>query len=926
MTYIMKTINRCFYVLLFCLLLIFNPASYAFASGQDILLIHSYHDKHRWTQFLNEGFNNAFQNDENVRLFHEYLDAKRAPSAEFKDVFLSYVKNKYSSANLNAILVSDDAALALIREKRADFFPDIPVVYLGINKVDQSLIDTPNMTGVFENRDIGRSIKDIKKMTGIDQIIVISDKSISGRSNLSKIKSIENDPDAPTTIHIVDDLKDDQIPVFFENVDPKTPILLIGQLISSKYRSALLNWNDGSKEISSWVKNPIFTIAITTLNHGATGAYELSGVKHAQVAAMLVKRVLNGETTASIKPITIAQSEWVFNWEKINNSYIDEKALPKNSLFINKEASFYQQYKAFVLIVSSVFVVSFLIIIMLLEINRRGKQTRKILADNELRYKDFSQAGASIFWEMDSQQNISYISGNTFELFYMEPEEIQGIKVSDIYQQEFVLEFPESNFLHLVQKQQPLDNLIFKIKQTSESLKVILINGIAVYNNKGMYKGYRGIVKEITQEHQLSEDLAYQATYDSLTKLINRNSFNIHLEHVVNAHSNTNQQSFLCFLDLDRFKVVNDTAGHLVGDTLLAKIAKIIQNNISSKDTLARLGGDEFGLILTNQSQKMAQEVCENIIDQVCDYQFVWNKRHFNVGLSIGMVPVNDQFTATELLSRADLSCYKAKDAGRSRVFIADSNNSDLYKEELQMGYIANISQVIEKNQFYLVKQVIKPLSTLNTKEHVEVLIRYKDSSGNQISPALFIPAAEKYGVIGLIDEWVVKNVFEQYDTYFPNGNTLVSINLSGMTLSNDLLRNKIKQLVLSSPINTDNICFEITETAAISQLSEVLSFIIEMKALGIKFALDDFGSGAASFVYLKNLPVDFLKIDGSLIKNIVEEKTGRAIVESIHTIAKVMNMKTIAEFVENQEIEDILNDIGIDYVQGYHIARPITC
>ncbi len=914
-------------------LVLFISSTKAAAIGQDVLVIHSYHNEHIWTEFLQEGLNAAFKEDKNTRLFHEYLDAKRYPESEFKQIFISYLKNKYSSSNLKVIVVSDDDALNLVREKRSEFFSELPLVYLGINKVDQTLIDMPNTTGVFENRDIGTTIMDVKTITGIDEVIVITDSSSSGRANASKITSIVNKDKAPKTIRIIDDLNDNNILEELKGVDPKVPILLIGQLISSKYKNALMGWNEGTTALSRVVDNPIFTIASTTLDYGAVGVHELHGSQHAQQTSVLIKKILQGTPASDIEPIKKAESEWIFNWVNLQKYNITVDALPIDHKILHQEKTFYQHYKIIVWSVGAAFLIALLIIFMLFEINRRGRNNRNILAENELRYKDLAHAGANIFWETDVSQSFTYISGDTVAIFSATSLTIHGKTFREIFTKSSIFAFPWNAYEQAVAKEEPIENIIFKIKRPNNQVKVVMINGNPVYD-KGIFKGYRGIVKEVTEEHNLSQKLAYQATYDSLTGLINRTNFNSQLEeHViqvgaVDEKDKTSQsQSYLCFLDLDRFKLVNDTAGHLVGDTMLAEIADIIYCCLSDKDILGRLGGDEFGLILFDKDQTSARKVCEGIITVISNYRYRWKQTDFNVGVSIGMVAIANNLSAIELLSKADLSCYKAKDAGRNRVYIADLKTQDLYAEQLEMGYIANVTQVIENNQFYLVKQAIMPTTRCDGPcQHYELLIRYKDEQGNHIPPNLFIPAAEKHGVIGMIDEWVLTTIFYRYREYFPDGNTLVSINISGMTLSNDNLIFKIKQLIETSGINANNVCFEITETAAISQLAHALEFISAMKTMGIKFAIDDFGSGASSFAYLKNLPVDYLKIDGSLVKNIVSEPTDMAIVKSIHSIAHMMKIRTIAEFVENDEICKTLGSIGIDYVQGYGIGMPEDC
>ncbi|WP_354624045.1 EAL domain-containing protein [Psychromonas sp. MME2] len=920
--------RHCFFYYI-SILLLFSLSSPASAIN-NVLFIHSYHGEHGWTSFLKQGFNDAFKDDNDTRLFHEYMDAKRFPNPkeEFRSLFINYLRDKYKNTVIDVLVISDDAALSLIRANRSRFFPEVPIVFLGINRVSEELVNEPNMTGVFENRDIGQTLIDIKNHTGQNHVVVITDQSEAGKANVWKIEQVKNHPESPAKVTIIDDLKDTTITASFQGIGEKIPVLLIGQLVSPALNDALLSWNDGVKAVTDRITNPVYTIAITTLDYGVVGAHELDGRQHAARAALMIKQLLAGVSISDIPAITKAKSRWIFNWENLKNyHHLSTMPLPLNSELINQERTFYQQYKLIVWLVGIAFIVFIIVIILLTEIIRRGIHNRRILLENETRYKDLAHAGANIFWETNVDNCISYLSGDAKLAFGIDSQQMIGNRIDLLFENKKVFDFPWADYNLALARKVALDNLIFKVKSADHDVKVFMVKGKPLFNDKFQYLGYRGIYKEVTHELKLSQQLAYQADYDSLTNLINRSNFNRKLKEVVKEQSGDKVTAFVCFLDLDHFKLVNDTAGHLIGDAMLAEVAQVIANAIGDTDTLGRLGGDEFGLIIKAQQPVEVQSICEMIIRNVSNYKYHWNDRYFDVGVSIGAVPICKGLTATELLSKADLSCYKAKDLGRGRVYIADSSGANLYADELQMGYIANVSQVIEQKRFYLAKQLIKPLdNSTGDAPHYEILIRYCDRNGDMVPPGVFIPAAEKHGVIGLIDNWVLTTIFERYQQFFPDQNTTVSINLSGISLSNQEFFNNVLQLVRNSSIEPQKICFEITETAIISQLSQALEFIHEMKGLGIKFALDDFGSGVSSFGYLKNLPVDYLKIDGSLVKNIVTEKTDLAIVRSINDIAHMMNIKTIAEFVENQEICDLLEEIGVDYVQGYGIEKPVKC
>lgn len=360
---------------------------------------------------------------------------------------------------------------------------------------------------------------------------------------------------------------------------------------------------------------------------------------------------------------------------------------------------------------------------------------------------------------------------------------------------------------------------------------------------------------------------------------------------------------------------------------MLAQLATIISSEIQPQDILARLGGDEFGIILKGRGEQEAIATCERIIRVVSNYRLIWKDSYYSVGASIGIVPVSNTYTYIELLSIADLACYKAKDLGRGKAYFTTGDDSALSDEQLQIGYIANLNQSLETNRFYFAKQRIAPIN----KEHeeppkYELLLRYSDAQGNTVPPGIFIPVAEKHGLITLIDKWVIKNCIYRYNELFGNEGATVSINVSGVSLSDSDFLSDVLDIVKNTDIDMKKICFEITETAVVSHISKAQEFIQELKKYGCQFSLDDFGSGSSSYSYLKQLPVDYLKIDGSLIRSIDSEFIDRSIVRSINDIAHQMNIQTIAEFVENRQIVSVLEKLGIDYAQGYGIHKPELC
>lgn len=434
------------------------------------------------------------------------------------------------------------------------------------------------------------------------------------------------------------------------------------------------------------------------------------------------------------------------------------------------------------------------------------------------------------------------------------------------------------------------------------------------------------IHEDITEEKRMSEQLSYYANHDDLTGLINRREFERRAKRLLSAMNKDREEHALCYIDLDQFKVVNDTCGHVAGDELLRQLSSVLESTVRKRDTLARLGGDEFGVLMEHCSLDGAHRVAESLHKTVQDFQFNWEGKIFKVGVSIGLTPITAMtLDITELLKDADAACYMAKEKGRNRIHVYHPEDTEIANRHGEMLWVSRIHQALADDLFCLYAQTIEALES-NKGNHYELLLRMIDEKGNIIAPGLFLPSAERYDLISKIDRWVIKNTFRELANHpqFLSRINFCSINLSGQSMADaDFLNFVISQFDVSG-IDSSKICFEITETAAISNLSTAIRFMSTLKGYGCYFALDDFGSGLSSFAYLKNLPVDYLKIDGMFIKDIVDDPIDHAMVKSINEIGQVMGMKTIAEFVENDVIKGMLKEIGIDYVQGYGIGKPL--
>ncbi|MFW1678064.1 EAL domain-containing protein [Pontibacter sp. JAM-7] len=447
----------------------------------------------------------------------------------------------------------------------------------------------------------------------------------------------------------------------------------------------------------------------------------------------------------------------------------------------------------------------------------------------------------------------------------------------------------------------------------------------SIENNQGEITHYISTQEDITKEHLLSNKLNHQARHDALTGILNRSEFEHRANRLITKVRTEKSVHALCFMDLDQFKIVNDTGGHIAGDELLRQVAMILREQVRQRDTLARLGGDEFAILMEYCNLEQAQRITTLLHDAIQNYQFSWEGHTFKIGVSIGLVAINETTpNFTELLRQADAACYAAKDLGRNRIHLYEEDDVTVTAREGEIRWVPRIHKALEENRFCLFAQTIKPLKN-STDIHYELLVRMIDESGNLVAPGLFLPAAERYDLAENIDHWVISNAFRTIAAN-PSCATRIkflSINISGQSIAAPNFLDFIVAALKEHNIDGKMICFEITETAAISKLSMAVQFIKTLKQFGCQFALDDFGSGLSSFGYLKNLPVDYLKIDGMFVKDIAEDPVYHAMIKSINEIGQTMGMQTIAEYVENDEIMSMLQHIGVNFAQGYGIDKP---
>jgi diguanylate cyclase (GGDEF)-like protein/PAS domain S-box-containing protein len=447
-----------------------------------------------------------------------------------------------------------------------------------------------------------------------------------------------------------------------------------------------------------------------------------------------------------------------------------------------------------------------------------------------------------------------------------------------------------------------------------------------IRDGRGHVTGGVLVFHDVTESRELNRRLSYHASHDVLTGLVNRREFEQRLERALKSAKARETSYALCYLDLDQFKIVNDTCGHSAGDALLGQVGQLLKSKIRWRDTLSRLGGDEFAVLLEACSLDEALRTAEGLRESVRNYKFIWEDRNFRLGASVGVVPITaESEDVASLISAADSACQAAKEQGRNRVHSFEENDLDLMRRRREMQWAARINTALEDGRFDLYRQTIIPLQTDEPGLHYEILLRMRDEQGKTISPDQFIAAAERYGLTPQIDRWVIENTLRWLVSEADEREKLgmCSINLSGQSLGDDKFLPFVIEQFHRSGLDARKICFEITETAAIASFSQANRFIQALKELGCRFALDDFGTGLSSFGYLKHFPVDFLKIDGSFVKEIVNDPIDREMVRSINEIGHLTQKKTIAEFAENEDIITMLRQLGVDYAQGYGVAMP---
>jgi diguanylate cyclase (GGDEF)-like protein/PAS domain S-box-containing protein len=561
--------------------------------------------------------------------------------------------------------------------------------------------------------------------------------------------------------------------------------------------------------------------------------------------------------------------------------------------------------------------------ILLVEDATERTATKSRLQEAEERYRHLVVTAHDLVWSMDIKGNWTYLNAACSHIYGYAPEQLLHTPFS-------ALQTPESKahddlaFKSVIDGNELLGHETMHLNKDGQT-RHMSFNACPHFSSDGTVRYITGTARDITNQKTFEAELTYQTQHDKLTGLKNRSFFQQELEGLISRLARSGENCTLIYLDLDQFKYVNDTLGHAAGDKLLIEVAQLLKDNLREGDLLARFGGDEFTLLLYDTDTIAAEIVANNLLGFFNTYRFFSESRMFNVTCSMGVTHLSRQTeTAENALSHADIACNIAKKQGRNCFHIFDPANKQLDGMAEDMGWASRVKKAYENDHFSLVYQPIVSIER-GTVEDYEVLLRMNLDDGQRILPGGFIPAAERFGLINHVDRWTVRHAMHALvKLHEENDKIHFAINLSGRAFEDKELLPMIQGILDNTGLEATCLTFEITETAAIANIAAAKMFITKLKNMGCQIALDDFGTGFCSFAYLKNLPVDKLKIDGSFVQSLDTSKVDRAMVQSMNQIAHALGKQTIAEFVQNEKILHLLRDYGVDFAQGHYLGKPL--
>lgn len=543
-------------------------------------------------------------------------------------------------------------------------------------------------------------------------------------------------------------------------------------------------------------------------------------------------------------------------------------------------------------------------------------------------YKDFTAAGGDFQWEISAELKITQLSVDLKPLLGVETTQVVGLALS-VFIERFVASEDMSDWSVLtadIRNRQTFRDRELKWQHLSGGKRVVRLSGVPVFNDSNSFVAHRGIGSDVTDVYETVSTMAFHASHDSLTGLVNRREFEQRCDRSILSARENQVSHALCFLDLDNFKAVNDTCGHLAGDELLRQLSTLFSSLVRKSDVLARLGGDEFGVLVYDVGVNEVMRLANQLRAEVESFQFLWEDNRFTVGVSIGVVIIDDRWEDRSALFRAaDSACYQAKNLGRNRVAVYEDKSGTAELHSQTGSWVDRINSAIDENRVRLCMQPIYSFDRQHAQHaHIELLMRIKEQ-GRLISPGVFMPAADRYGLTTRLDRAVVERAIDWLEgqPHVTESMQLCSINLHCRSVADEEFTAFLIHALTHAGFDVSLLCFEIAETAVIANLSTASRFMNRLAETGCQFAIDDFGSGLSSFSYLKELPFDYLKIDGKYVRNILQESVDFAMVKAINEIGQVLGKKTIAEFVESDDVLEKLREMGVDLAQGYQIGKP---
>jgi diguanylate cyclase (GGDEF)-like protein/PAS domain S-box-containing protein len=1011
------------------------------AQEQKVLVVHSYHQGFFWTDSVQRGFAQQLE-DHPLDIRVLYLDSKRSQSQQFFNQLESLYRTKLSEEHFDAIVVSDNNALALM-QRLSDVLQNTPVIFSGINNYIPTLHQGLKATGVIEDIDLLANLTLIERLhPKHKQILVVSDYSVTGLALRAQIEEfLDKNPQYRDKVrHLVPDnvdmLKQEVSRLNIENV----------VLFWTYYRD--INGNVATdkdwRDINQASNAPLFMVHDIGLGHGAVGGVIQSGYRQGFEAAKLLAYVL-GNPTQPLPAVVRAESDIKLDYQSVVRWGLGAEQ-EASSVFFNKPAEFTERYAKEIKLFGSLFIVMVMVIVLLSYYLQRIRRSESIaresqailesVFDQSMQYmgildhhgllnsgndrlqsllyhqdirldrplwhhkhwsEDARQLLANYFqsqnrnvatfeaeiWSKEHGAMVLEVSLKPFsqqvgdqEQYLFEARDITSRKAMEdkLYQREsslrsyyeqqpvMMVTLDNNNRIQEVNRfaqqllgYQPLDMLGHHLCAFYSDEKALYPRQVLLQPQQVMHGVWRREIEyrhadghsvwvrenirplrdsdqllivgeDITETKKLAKQLEYQASYDLLTDTYNRNYFELELQTALREVESHRRVHAMLYLDLDQLKVLNDTVGHDAGDAAIQFCASMLEEVLPHNAVLARMGGDEFAVLLKDCDEYGAISVAKHIISTLSEQLFRWEDTRLFMSCSVGIRIIDHTAETPQMVhAQADSACHVAKEQGRNRYNLFSLDNEELQRRQLEMQSVNLVHEALSNKRLELFAQQILNLRGEGSPLCFEILVRIRDAQGNYLSPGIFMPASERYNIAHWIDKQVITQTLEWFEARPEVVEKLgrCAINLSGQSMGNQEFIDFLLERLQLSSIPCEKICLEITETAAMSNIDQALGFFTRVKALGCLIALDDFGSGLSSFGYLKQLPVDIVKIDGLFVRDINTNEMDRVMVRSINDLAKQLGKVTVAEFVENGQITEHLKALGVDYGQGYAIGHP---